>query len=225
MLEGLGPQLKALAFLVWQIKTTSPKKYCVRPNTGYVEPEGSLAVQVIMQKHKEYPDDYRKGCRDKFLVQSTPAPHGTDKSFADMFPKGPSEDSPVSECKLTVSYSTPSPPSPIKEEDSPGQNRHAGANEGSPTGDSAQQTAAKRAFVDRRGASEVTTMPNSRPKEGAQLADQGTLENPPRPRESKRSSSKVAWRLTTNEFSLLHILVATLLAFLLGLLLRSRTSS
>jgi len=34
---------------VSQVKTTSPKKYCVRPSTGYVDPGSSKDVQVIMQ--------------------------------------------------------------------------------------------------------------------------------------------------------------------------------
>lgn len=38
-----------------QVKTTSPKKYCVRPSSGVVEPGSSKEVQVIMQAQREYP--------------------------------------------------------------------------------------------------------------------------------------------------------------------------
>ena len=38
-----------------QVKTTSPKKYCVRPSSGIVEPGSSKEVQVIMQAQREYP--------------------------------------------------------------------------------------------------------------------------------------------------------------------------
>ena len=41
--------------VAFKVKTTSPKKYCVRPSSGFVEPGGSKEVQVIMQAQREYP--------------------------------------------------------------------------------------------------------------------------------------------------------------------------
>lgn len=35
--------------IAFKVKTTSPKKYCVRPSSGVVEPGSSKDVQVIMQ--------------------------------------------------------------------------------------------------------------------------------------------------------------------------------
>ena len=35
--------------VAFKVKTTSPKKYCVRPSSGVVEPGSSKDVQVIMQ--------------------------------------------------------------------------------------------------------------------------------------------------------------------------------
>lgn len=44
-------------------------RYCVRPNSGRIEPNGDVEVQVLLQAMKEDPPlDAR--CRDKFLVQS-----------------------------------------------------------------------------------------------------------------------------------------------------------
>jgi hypothetical protein len=44
-------------------------RYCVRPNSGRIEPGGNIEVQVLLQAMKEDPPlDAR--CRDKFLVQS-----------------------------------------------------------------------------------------------------------------------------------------------------------
>ncbi len=45
-----------------QVKTTSPKKYCVRPSSGIVEPGSSKEVQVIMQAQREYPPSLAGVC-------------------------------------------------------------------------------------------------------------------------------------------------------------------
>eukprot|EP00887_Chlorella_sp_A99_P001219 scaffold14.g1219.t1 len=55
--------------VAFKVKTTSPKKYCVRPSNGFVEPNGTRDVQVIMQAQKEYPPSFAD-CKDKFLIQS-----------------------------------------------------------------------------------------------------------------------------------------------------------
>ncbi|KAL2269176.1 hypothetical protein VTJ83DRAFT_4022 [Remersonia thermophila] len=53
----------------FKVKTTAPKQYCVRPNSGRIEPGSSVEVSVLLQAMKiEPPLDAR--CRDKFLVQS-----------------------------------------------------------------------------------------------------------------------------------------------------------
>ncbi|KAJ9564844.1 hypothetical protein OSB04_000810 [Centaurea solstitialis] len=59
----------------FKVKTTNPKKYCVRPNTGVIDPNSSCEFTVTMQAPKVAPPDWV--CRDKFLVQSTFVPEGT----------------------------------------------------------------------------------------------------------------------------------------------------
>ncbi|KAG0259097.1 phosphatidylinositol-binding protein scs2 [Mortierella polycephala] len=55
--------------IAFKVKTTAPKQYCVRPNSGRVEPGQELEVQVQMQAmRQEPPADFK--CKDKFLVQS-----------------------------------------------------------------------------------------------------------------------------------------------------------
>lgn len=68
--------------IAFKVKTTAPKQYCVRPNSGRVEPGETIEVLgksvshvyllltlVLLQPLKEEPPvDYK--CRDKFLVQS-----------------------------------------------------------------------------------------------------------------------------------------------------------
>jgi len=66
--------------VAFKVKTTAPKQYCVRPNSGRLEPGRSIDVTVLLQAMKVEPPLDAK-CRDKFLVQSveiTP-----DKEFLD----------------------------------------------------------------------------------------------------------------------------------------------
>jgi len=56
--------------VAFKVKTTAPKQYCVRPNSGRIEPGQHVEIQVLLQAMKEDPPADAK-CRDKFLVQST----------------------------------------------------------------------------------------------------------------------------------------------------------
>jgi hypothetical protein len=97
--------------LAFKVKTTAPKKYCVKPNTGVVEPGATTTVHVIMQIQKEWPADINQ-CKDKFLVQS--APLEGDLKYAELFDK--SRAAHIREAKLRVAYAPPAaPPSPINE--------------------------------------------------------------------------------------------------------------
>ncbi|KAJ7459921.1 PapD-like protein [Mycena latifolia] len=53
----------------FKVKTTAPKLYTVRPNSGRVEPGQSLDVLVMLQPLKDEPPLNAK-CKDKFLVQT-----------------------------------------------------------------------------------------------------------------------------------------------------------
>ncbi|KAG0005390.1 phosphatidylinositol-binding protein scs2 [Modicella reniformis] len=55
--------------IAFKVKTTAPKQYCVRPNSGRVEAGQEQEVQVQMQAMKEEPSTDFK-CKDKFMVQS-----------------------------------------------------------------------------------------------------------------------------------------------------------
>ncbi|KAH7025920.1 PapD-like protein [Microdochium trichocladiopsis] len=88
--------------IAFKVKTTAPKQYCVRPNSGRVEPGKEVEVAVILQAMKHEPPPDTK-CRDKFLVQSVEITG--DKEFAnlsaiwDSVPK-----SSVVERKIRVSF-------------------------------------------------------------------------------------------------------------------------
>ncbi|XP_011621356.1 vesicle-associated protein 1-1 isoform X2 [Amborella trichopoda] len=100
--------------VAFKVKTTNPKKYCVRPNTGIVLPRSTCDVVVTMQAQREAPPDML--CKDKFLIQSVIAsPGATTKDVnPEMFNK--ESGNLVEECKLKVLYvSPPKPPSPVHE--------------------------------------------------------------------------------------------------------------
>lgn len=64
--------------VAFKVKTTAPKQYCVRPNSGRIEPGKEVEVSVLLQAMKvDPPMDAR--CRDKFLVQSVAVT--ADKEF------------------------------------------------------------------------------------------------------------------------------------------------
>ncbi|KAK3195049.1 hypothetical protein Dsin_026359 [Dipteronia sinensis] len=100
-------------YVAFKVKTTNPKKYCVRPNTGVVLPGSSCNVTVTMQAQKEAPPDLQ--CKDKFLLQSVAAPDGaTTKDIGpELFNK--EEGKVVEELKLRVIYIPANPPSPVPE--------------------------------------------------------------------------------------------------------------
>ncbi|MCJ1259812.1 phosphatidylinositol-binding protein scs2 [Lignoscripta atroalba] len=59
--------------VAFKVKTTAPKQYCVRPNSGRIEGGSEVEVQVLLQAMKEDPPPDAR-CRDKFLVQSVAIP-------------------------------------------------------------------------------------------------------------------------------------------------------
>ncbi|KAK9499288.1 hypothetical protein O3M35_002345 [Rhynocoris fuscipes] len=59
--------------ILFKIKTTAPKKYCVRPNSGVIEPKGQMIVQVCLQPFDYDPNEKNK---HKFMVQTMIAPEG-----------------------------------------------------------------------------------------------------------------------------------------------------
>uniref|UniRef100_A0A7N0UY09 MSP domain-containing protein n=1 Tax=Kalanchoe fedtschenkoi TaxID=63787 RepID=A0A7N0UY09_KALFE len=100
-------------FVAFKVKTTSPKKYCVRPNSGIVLPRTSCSVTVTMQAQKEAPPGME--CKDKFLLQCALAPEGAAAKdiTSEMFTK--EEGKVVEEFKLRVVYIPATPPSPVPE--------------------------------------------------------------------------------------------------------------
>ncbi|KAI1081208.1 VAMP-associated protein [Whalleya microplaca] len=116
-----NPNTHPVAF---KVKTTAPKQYCVRPNSGRVEPGKEVEVSVILQAMKQEPPLDTK-CRDKFLVQSV-AITG-DKEFANLASIWDGIDkSSVQEKKIRVVFLPPEGASGASQAETP--NRTTGTN-------------------------------------------------------------------------------------------------
>ncbi|XP_015042117.1 vesicle-associated membrane protein-associated protein B/C isoform X1 [Drosophila persimilis] len=61
--------------LVFKIKTTAPKRYCVRPNIGKILPFRSTQVEICLQP---FMYDQQEKNKHKFMVQSVLAPVDAD---------------------------------------------------------------------------------------------------------------------------------------------------
>lgn len=95
--------------LAFKVKTTTPKKYVVRPSSGIVEPKTTANVQVIMQAQKEFPADFNN-CKDKFLVQTVTL-QDTEELTQDTFKREGHKDTKI----RVVLEGPPAPPSPVPE--------------------------------------------------------------------------------------------------------------
>lgn len=69
-LKLTNPSEKKVCF---KVKTTAPKRYCVRPNSGFVEAGRVVEVAVMLQP---FDYDHKEKSKHKFMVQTMFAPDG-----------------------------------------------------------------------------------------------------------------------------------------------------
>ncbi|MED6167624.1 Vesicle-associated protein 1-2 [Stylosanthes scabra] len=140
-------------YVAFKVKTTNPRKYCVRPNTGIVMPRSTCDVTVTMQAQREAPPDMQ--CKDKFLLQSVKAPDGT--TVKDITPEMFNREAGhvVEECKLRVVYLAPTqPPSPVAEGSEEGSSPRGSVSENGNFNNGPDSTPVTRAFAERSDGSE-----------------------------------------------------------------------
>lgn len=58
----------------FKVKTTAPKRYCVKPTTGTIDPKGAVTILVTLQPFD--PNDPNEKGKHKFQVLSVIAPEG-----------------------------------------------------------------------------------------------------------------------------------------------------
>uniref|UniRef100_A0A0E0MAF1 MSP domain-containing protein n=1 Tax=Oryza punctata TaxID=4537 RepID=A0A0E0MAF1_ORYPU len=92
--------------VAFKVKTTSPRKYFVRPKASIVQPWDSCTVTITLQAQKEYPPDMQ--CKDKFLIQSTTVAASTDMDEIPSNTFNREVDKVIEEMKLKVVYTVPS---------------------------------------------------------------------------------------------------------------------
>ncbi|KAF7298982.1 MSP domain-containing protein [Mycena indigotica] len=109
--------------VAFKVKTTAPKLYCVRPNTGRVEPGQSVDVSVMLQPLKDEPPTGAK-CKDKFLIQSTLiSPDKEAMSVQDIWSGSDiNEEGKVHQQKLRVTYLPPEGQTLVEEDEEPHAN-------------------------------------------------------------------------------------------------------
>ncbi|BDA48159.1 Vesicle-associated protein 1-2 [Coccomyxa sp. Obi] len=205
--------------VAFKVKTTSPKKYCVRPSSGVVEPGATKDVQVIMQAQREYPPTLAD-CKDKFLVQTVKVSTKVTEITPDLFDGANASN--IKQSKLrVVLVGPPKPPSPVPEgveeetAPSPGGNAFTSEN-----GDAAGVAVASRA----QDSKELATITQERNKLREQLnkvekdksdikkrLDLLQLQAEGRPRGDVTQKS-----LISGPYTLVHLLIVALLAFFLG---------
>lgn len=93
-----NPTEKQVCF---KVKTTAPKQYCVRPNSGLIPPSDSVLVSVMLQ-----PFDYNAEERNKhkFMVQSAFVP-SDEHSLENIWKNTPANE--IMDSKLRVVFDVP----------------------------------------------------------------------------------------------------------------------
>ncbi|PWA52711.1 Major sperm protein [Artemisia annua] len=196
--------------VAFKVKTTNPKKYCVRPNSGIVLPHSTCNVVVTMQAQKETPPDMQ--CKDKFLLQGAVAsPGATPKDITpELFNK--ESGNLVEECKLKVNYvAPPRPPSPVRE--------------GSEEGSSPRASISDNGSIDTNAAPRSFAESNDKSSEAMALISKLTEEKNSAIQQSKKLHQELELlrrqgNKSSGGISLMYVLLIGLLGLLLGYMLK-----
>ncbi|KFB37903.1 AGAP000626-PA-like protein [Anopheles sinensis] len=87
--------------ICFKIKTTAPKKYCVRPNCGILEPKESQEIAIVLQP---FIFDANEKNKHKFMVQSMVKPDDEDTNLEDLWKKYPEK---LMDSKLRCVFEVP----------------------------------------------------------------------------------------------------------------------
>ncbi|XP_058064090.1 vesicle-associated membrane protein-associated protein B-like [Anopheles bellator] len=90
--------------IYFKIKTTAPKKYCVRPNSGLLEPRESQEIAIVLQP---FIFDSNEKNKHKFMVQSMVKPEDEEINLEDLWKKYPEK---LMDSKLRCVFDCPLEP-------------------------------------------------------------------------------------------------------------------
>jgi len=88
--------------ICFKVKTTAPRRYVVRPNSGIIEPKSSVYVMLMLQPFEFDPNEKNK---HKFMVQTLYAPEG-DVNLDTLFKEAAPEQ--LMDSKLRCVFEMPS---------------------------------------------------------------------------------------------------------------------
>ncbi|XP_075229854.1 VAMP-associated protein 33kDa [Lycorma delicatula] len=100
------------SYVCFKIKTTAPKRYCVRPNSGVLEPKGVISIAVSLQPFEFDPNEKNK---HKFMVQTLIAPEGKvnlDMLWKEVDPESLMDSKLKCVFEMPVDDETPNPTAP-----------------------------------------------------------------------------------------------------------------
>lgn len=97
-LELSNPSEQPVSF---KVKTTAPRRYCVRPNSGVVKPHSKVSVMLMLQPFEYNPQEKNK---HKFMVQALFTPD-SDISIDELFKQAKPEQ--LMETKLRCVFEMP----------------------------------------------------------------------------------------------------------------------
>ncbi|XP_043073564.1 VAMP (vesicle-associated membrane protein)-associated protein A, like [Puntigrus tetrazona] len=96
----------------FKVKTTAPRRYCVRPNSGIIDPGATLIISVMLQPFDYDPNEKSK---HKFMVQTIFAPSAVTDTEAMWKDVKPDE---LMDSKLRCVFELPSENDKVSELDS-----------------------------------------------------------------------------------------------------------
>lgn len=191
--------------VAFKVKTTAPRRYCVRPNASVIKPGTTVDVNIMMLPQKEQPQDLQN-CKDKFLIQYLNL--DGEELTPDTFSKG--KNKPM-EKKLKVYYTGAVPTPPVLE----GDELNDSTDDAPPAEAKAMETP-----EDMHGNYEtlLASLTKATEEKNAERAERKRLEAE---LASLREGGKAIGTLQDGgSYSVLHILIAALLALVLGLYFR-----
>lgn len=201
--------------IAYKIKTTAPKKYVVRPSSGIADAHSSVSVQVIMQAQKEQPLDLN--CKDKFMVQTVVLAEGEDID-KDTFNKDVRKEG-LREARLRVVLEGPAaPPSPVPEASEHDEDSRSIATTGV---GAAAVSAPPKTVVEHAVVPEASTGQQETSMLRARLdritAERDELRRSLEQLQAQQRSAPATRAVAPRRgFTIMHIIIVAILAFLLG---------